>query len=70
MNNSLLSGAIIAVRANIYNTIEKSRWMQGRMREDAYRQLKALNSVINSLEREIQTGKLARKQLNMENRGK
>lgn len=68
LSNPLLMESVLSVRSNIYNTIENSKWFQGRMREAAYTQLKGLNSVISVLEREIQTGKLARSQLKRENK--
>lgn len=68
LNNSLFSEAVLAVRANLYSTIENSGWRHKRMRENTYMQLKNLNSVLNILEREVQTGKLAQKQLNVENK--
>lgn len=68
LSNPLLMESVLAVRANIYSTIENSKWFQKRMRETSYTQLKGLNSVISILEREVQTGKLARNQLKRENK--
>lgn len=68
LSNPLLSSAVLAVKTSIFTTIEKSSWRHRGMREEAYRELKALNSVIKVLEREIQTGKLARNQLKVENK--
>jgi len=68
LSNPLLMESVLAVRENICNTIESSKWPQSRMRESSYMQLKALKSVMYLLEREVQTGKLARNQLKRENK--
>ena len=68
LNNSLFSGAVLAVKASIMFTIENSRWRERGLREESYRQLKSLNSVISILEKEVQTGNLARQQLNRESK--
>ena len=70
LSNPLFSSAVLTVKQSIFNTIEHSSWRQRGMREEAYKELKALNSVIKVIEREIQTGKLAQKQLKAENKHK
>lgn len=70
LNNSLLQETVIAVRANLYHTIENSRWTQRRMREDAYKQLKSLNAVMGAIEKEAKKGKLAANQLERESKNK
>ena len=70
LSNPLLSSAVLAVKQSLFNTIEHSSWRHRSAREESYKQLKALNSVIKVLEREVQTGKLAQKQLKAENKHK
>lgn len=68
LNNSLFSGAVLAVKSSLIFTIENSKWRERGLREESYRQLKSMNSVISILEKEVQTGKLAQKQLNRESK--
>ena len=68
MNNTLFSGAVVAVKAHLFSTIESSKWLERPLREESYKQMKSLNSVLRILEKEIQTGKLAENQLKKANK--
>lgn len=67
LGHPLFESSVVAVKASIFSTIENSKWHRRREREEAYRQLKSLNSVMRVLEKEVETGKLAQQQLTREN---
>ena len=55
LNDSMLADAFDSTKANILNGIATSAFDQADVREDAYHQLRALESVKGQLERHIRT---------------
>lgn len=60
MANPLLSQALDAIRADLFDKIERTTWRQKSAREAIYQQLVACNNFESQLKYHIENGKLAR----------
>lgn len=63
LDNPLVQEALTAIRAKWFDDLTRSKWPQRRLREQVYRQLKAVDAFEQIFRNEIASGKLAKKKL-------
>jgi len=63
LNNPAFIRSLEAIEAKIIDDISRSKWFQKKLREAAYHRLTAARWLKESLLREIDDGKLAKKRL-------
>lgn len=61
--NPAFKRSLDAVKADLIEGIIDSSWRQKRLREETYKQLRAMDRLVGKLQNEIETGKLAKKRL-------
>lgn len=60
LNNRLLVQALDAIRADLFDKIERSAWNHTEEREALYKQLVACNNIESQLRYHIENGKMAK----------